>query len=56
VDVVVAQTISVTENRHVSHTLAVANKFIGSTRNDKINVLAELEERIHSISGCDKLN
>jgi hypothetical protein len=40
----------------VGHTLAVADKLVGSTGNDKVDVLAELKQRIHSISGCDKLN
>jgi hypothetical protein len=40
----------------VSHTLTVADKFVGSTGNNKVDVLAELKQRIHSISGCDKLD
>lgn len=40
----------------MGHTLAVTDKLVGSTRNNKIDVLAELKQRIHSISGCDELD
>jgi hypothetical protein len=40
----------------VGHTLAVADKLVGSTGNHKVDVLAELKKRVHSISGCDKLD
>lgn len=40
----------------MSLTLTVADKFVGSTRNDEIDVLAELKEGIHGISGGHKLD
>ena len=40
----------------MGHTLAVADKFVRSTGNNKIDVLAELKEGIHGISGGHKLD
>lgn len=34
----------------------MADEFVGSTRNDEIDVLAELKEGIHGISGGHKLD
>jgi hypothetical protein len=56
VDVEMAESVCVTKYGHVCFPLAMAYEVVGSTGDDKIDVLAKAKQLIDDISGCNHLD
>jgi hypothetical protein len=51
-----AQTVSMAKDRDFGGRLDVADEFVRTTRNDKVNVLVQIQELRNHIASCDELD